>query len=874
MNREKITPPLLLLNLFKWFCKPEYHEDIEGDLLELFAKRSRHRGYSYAQWRMLKEILLLFRPGIIRPLIKTSQPLIYTSMFRHHLIISYRGFLKNKSSFLINLFGLSTGLACVLLIYLWVNDEWKMDRFHETNDQLYQVMQNYEYSGEIATWEYTPAYLGVELQKEMPEIAYTAATNTIYWHNGVEGILSYDDLQIQTEGLFASKDFFHVFSFELIEGDRDYVLGDKKNIVLTESLAQKLFHTTDQLVGKTLMWEHEKFEGPFVISGIVKDPPVHSTIQFEVLFNYEIALDNAIESREWYTDAACTYLILKEGTDIELFNQKIADFLPRKAGNDMRDNCSLFVQAFSDKYLHGYYEQGIAVGGRITYVNLFTIVALFILLIACINFMNLSTARATKKMKEIGVKKAIGASRNALISQFLAESTLISFLSLGIAILLITLFLPQFNHITAKYLSLHLASQEIWIILGIVLFTGLLAGSYPAFYLSNFHPVAVLKGRLPTSMGEQWIRKGLVIFQFSLSVIFMVGVWVIHQQIQFAQHKHLGFEKEHIINFESKGKTEHGLEPFLSELKHVAGVIEVTNMHGGNFLENRNHGIPPSWPGQAAELQNISFPRPHVGYGYVETLGLELIDGRSFSRGYVDERNKVIINQAAADLMGYEQPVGKTLYRGTYELAIIGVVNNYHHQSLREPIKPTFIRFLPDGKNVMVRLQKGIDKATIAQIATLYERYHPGYPFEFTYMDDDYDKLYVTERRVATLSQYFAMMAIIISCLGLLGLAIYTTEMRSKEIGIRKILGASVWKVVLLLSKDTISMVLAAIFIAIPISYVIARYWLNQFAFSIELQGIYFFGAAVLILWIAWSTVAIQTFKAAHLNPVECLRDE
>lgn len=595
----------------------------------------------------------------------------------------------------------------------------------------------------------------------------------------------------------------------------------------------------------------------------------------------EVLPDNDRWAKEWTGNYAETFLVLSKGTDINRFNEKIGgDYLGSK--NELLGNSTLFAQRYSAKYLYGQYENGVPVGGRIAYVKLFSIVALFILLIACVNFMNLSTAKASLKMKEIGVKRTIGATRKALAAQFLGESILMAFLSLLVAVLLVVLLLPAFNGITGKHLHLNPGTGDMLAFAGIVLFTGLLSGSYPAFYLSGFKPIAVLKGKLPTATGDIWLRKGLVVFQFALSVIFIVGLLVVNGQIKYTQTKNLGYDRDNILSFQWKGelytqwdrmpegKSNARFETFMLGIKDVPGVVNATSMPG-NILDEIYGQSGASWRGRE-EDKNYIFHSPMVGYDFIEMLGIEMIAGRSFSREYNDDYSKIILNEAAVKLMELENPVGTTIQMNG-EDQIIGVVKDFHYGSLHNAIEPLIFRFY-EGRNVMVKIEAGTEMTTIARLKEYYHTFLPEYAFEFAFMDEDYQAQYVAETRVAALSKYFTAIAIIVSCLGLFGLAAFTAERRTKEIGIRKVLGASEWKIMKLLSDDFARMVLVAIVIALPISFYITKNWLDGFAYRIDLEWWYFIGAGLLTMLIALLTVSFQSVKAALANPVVSLRSE
>ena len=873
------VPPKLPLKFLKWFCKPEYHVDIEGDLLELYESRVKKLGYQKAKWLLLRDILFLFRPEIMRTF-TSSQNQNHTSLLRHNFIISFRSFMRYKSSFLINLIGMSTGLACVLLIWLWVTDELSIDKFHEKDEQLYQVLNNHKFQY-IKTLELTPVPLAAALAEELAEVEHAVAVNDFFSGEKAEGILSHGASHVQAKGWHAGKDFFKVFSYPLIEGSIENVLSTKSNIVISDRLANKLFNTTDNVVGKTLEWKHPLFEGIFSVSGIFQSPPPTSTAQFDFVVSIDVLLDHDRWAKEWTGHYATTYLVLKKGTDIAHFNDKIGDFL--KGKNPRLDEYTLFVQQYSSRYLYGHYENGVVAGGRISYVRLFSIVAFIILLIACVNFMNLSTAKASLRMKEIGVKKTIGASQRTLVTQFLSEALFIALLSLLIALPLVSLLLPQFNSLTGKQLWLLSEPTQVASIAVIVLIAALLSGSYPSFYLAKLKPVSIVKGKLNTPKRSPIIRKVLVIFQFALSIIFIVGLLVVYDQLKFSQTLNLGYNRDNIVCFEWKGelynmwtglqegKSNEKFETFMKGLKNIPGVINATNMTG-NIHDNIIGQSGVSWTGQETDGDYL-FQSPIVGYGFIETLGLEIRAGRSFSSDHHDDYSKIIINEAAAKLMGIADPVGKILQmNGGSE--IVGVVKDFHYGSLHNSVEPLIFRCNQTGRNILVKINPGTERHTIDQLEKFYHQFLPDYSFDYTFMDDDYRQLYAAETKVLTLSQYFSAIAIVISCLGLFGLASFTAERRMKEIGIRKILGSSSIDIARMLAGEFTRPVLAAILISLPVSYLIARNWLSSFSDRIELSWWYFAAAGSLALLVSWITIGLQTVKAANVKSIECLKDE
>jgi putative ABC transport system permease protein len=784
-------------------------------------------------------------------------------MLQHNIILIYRNFLRAKGFFLINLFGLSTGLACTLLIYLWVRDEIRTDKFHDQDNRLFQVMEHQQYADEIMTTTSTPGILAETLKEEVPEIEYAATTTWV-----TSFTLSVKENNVKADGFYVGTDFFNIFSFPLVQGNPEKVLVDKTSIVISHELAIKLFSTAEDAIGKTVELQHEK---PFQVTGVFKKV-LASSQQFDFVLSFETFKDDNEWVLSWGNNGPSTYVTLREGSVAEDVSTKIRDFV--KSRNE-QSNVTLFLKPYSERYLYGRYENGKPAGGRIEYVKLFSIIAVFILLIACINFMNLSTARASRKAKEVGIKKSIGAQRQSLVIQYISESMVTATLSLLVAITVVYLLLPAFNLLTDKHIVFTLLDSEliVWL-LGITIFTGLLAGSYPAIFLSGFKPATVLKGELKGSWGELWARKGLVVFQFFLSVILIVSVLVIFKQIEFVQTKNLGYKKDNLIRIPIEGKVETSLETFLNEVKKVPGVVNASSM-GHSLLGRNNNTSGLEWDGKNPE-DLILFENIRVNYDMIETLGVEFVEGRSFSRDHGTDTSAIIFNEAAIRVMGLKEPVGKVIKLwDQYNLEIIGVVKDFHFQSLHDVVNPLF--FVLNSKNtwnVMIRLEGGKEQETLKSLGELYSTFNPGFTFEYTFQDVDYARQYSAEQRVASLSGYFAAFAILISCLGLFGLAAFTAERRLKEIGIRKALGSSSSNIVLLLSGDFTRMVLLSIGLGLPVSYWLLKEWLQRFAFHIELTPWYFVTAGVIAMLIAWLTVASQAIRAANVNPVQCLRSE
>ncbi|MDH5604166.1 MAG: FtsX-like permease family protein, partial [Cyclobacteriaceae bacterium] len=654
----------------------------------------------------------------------------------------------------------------------------------------------------------------------------------------------------------------------LLEGSPDQVLKDKTSIVISEEVALGLFGQTKDLIGRTIDWQHTK---SYLVSGVFKKIPSKSSYQFDFVLSFEDFKDDNKWTTQWGNNGPSTYIKLHGGSSAAVLTSKIKNFVKDRNEDS---HVELFLQQYDTRYLHGKYDNGIQAGGRIEYVRLFSVIAFFVLLIACINFMNLSTARASRRAKEIGVKKIVGAYRESLILQFLMESVLIATCSLIVALAAVWLFLPEFNDITGKHIAFTFSADFLLAMGVITLFTGLVAGSYPALYLSGFNPLKVIKGQTRGSIGELMARRGLVVFQFFLSILMIVGVLIVYNQINYVQNKNLGYNKDNLIKFSAEGRIAEDMNTFLTEIRKIPGVVGASSM-GHNLMGRNNNTSGLSWPGKP-EDQSILFENVRVNHGLLELLDLEVTMGRLFSEEYSTDTTKIIFNEAAMKIMNLRDPIGTTIRLwDEYDLEIIGIVKDFNFESLHDEVKPLFF-VLNDQYtyNVMVRIEQGREKETLTALDNFYKTFNPGFSFDYTFQDEEYALLYATEQRIASLSRYFAGFGVLISCLGLFGLAAFTAERRIKEIGIRKALGASESGIVVLLSKDFTRLVLVSILLALPLSYYLAGKWLEEFAYRIELSFGYFFASGIIALLVAWLTVGSQAIRAARVNPSDCLRND
>lgn len=797
-------------------------------------------------------------------------------MFKNNLKIAWRNLIRDRQFSFLNLAGLSTGLACALLIFLWVHDEKGVDKFHEKDKQLYRVMQNNNEPGGIQTSEGAPGLLASALKEEMPEVEDAAIMKL-----GKGGIVSFENTSMKAIEQYATPNFFSVFSYDLLKGERQDVLTNKYNIVVSDVFAKKLFGTTENIIGKTLKWDRGEWNGLYTISGIFKLPANTST-RFDLVLTYEMLFEKySARLQDWGSSFVNTCVVLRKGTNIDRFNEKIRDFVKAKFKVNKGDPASLqyiptiFLQRYSDQYLYNRFENGKQTGGRIEYIKLFSIIAMFILLIACVNFMNLSTAKAALRGKEVGIKKVMGAQRATLVLQYLGESLLISFVALVGAIGIMIALLPAFNQITGKKLQLdNIDSAFILLVSGIGFITGLIAGSYPAFYLSAFKPVDTLKGKLKTSIRELLVRKGLVIFQFTVSVVFIIAVLVVYRQTNLIQSKNLGYNKDNIIQFSNEGRLKgDGLKTFLTEIRKIPGVVSASSMRYDMKAPTGFGDL--SWPGQQPG-EKIQFGNLEINYDLLELFKFEIKEGRSFSSIHSGEVSKIIFNESAIAAMRLKEPIGKmvSLYGKDHE--IIGIVKDFHFESLHEKIKPSFFKLTPDNLpipwNVVVKLKAGTERETIAKLGKFYGDYNLGLPFEFKFLEEDFQALYATEKRAAVLSRYFAGLAILISCLGLFGLAAFSGYKRQKEIGIRKVAGATTVNIATMLSKDFLKLILVAALISFPLAWWLMNQWLDDFAYRVKLELWEFVLAGAIIFLITLLTISFQAVKAAILKPIDSLR--
>ena len=788
-------------------------------------------------------------------------------MVRNFIKIAFRNLRKSKGFTAINIIGLSLGMASSLLILLWVRDEYSVDAFHQQGDRLYTVYIRAITNGKAEGSYTTPGLLAEELKKDIPGIQSTCA---LAWT--APNTFSVGEKILKEEANHASSEFFTMFSYPLLAGDARSALSGPLSMAISRKMAVAFFGSPAAAMGKTIRYENQK---DFAVSAVFEDLPANVSDRFDCLVNYTAFMQENDWLRQWGNGEPSTYVLLRPGTDVASVRKLLTHFMDTYIKPTATFNEELHLQRFDDRYLHSSFVNGHPTGGRIEYVRLFSLIALFILVIACINFMNLSTARSGKRAREIGVRKVIGAARGQLIRQFMGESVLLACMAALVALLLVRLALPAFNQLTGKSIALPFEQLSFWgILLLLTGLTGIFSGSYPALFLSAFNPVKVLKGTFSFGTRSLWFRKGLVVFQFVLSIVLIISTLLISQQVRYVLTKDLGYDRENLVYIPLDGDLPVNYEVFKNAARGLQGVGDISEI--SDFPTNvSNTSRDLVWEGKDPNfISNIT--QAAVGYDFARTMRLQFVQGRDFSKAFPADSNNFIINEAALAEIGYKDPIGRTLSFWGRKGTIIGVVKNFHFQSLHENINPLLLRMASyDNYSVaLVRTRPGQTAAAIEGLGNLCKSLNPKFPFAYRFSDEEYAKLYKSDQVTGRLSVLFAVLAVLISCLGLLGLSMFSAEVRTKEIGIRKVLGAGVPSLFALLSREFVLLVGAAFVIAAPIGWWVMHQWLQQFAYRTEISWWIFGLSGVLALLTALATVTIQALKAVTANPVKNLRAE
>ncbi|HTF21807.1 MAG TPA: ABC transporter permease [Chryseolinea sp.] len=793
-----------------------------------------------------------------------SFPYVYKSYF----ISAWRNLLRNKAFGLINISGLALGIASGLVIMLWVVDEKGIDAFHENNNNLYVVFQRQYYDGIIDGTHATPGLLADEVKKTYPEVMFATSTA---WSRLVT--FEVGNKLLKETGTFASPDFFSAFSFPLLSGTKEYALKSPVDIAISRKMAEDFFGSVEAAYGQSIRYENRK---DLKIKAVFENLPSNTSMKFDYLLNWETFLEENEWARKWGNNGANTYLVLQQGADPKAFESKFQTFLNRHEGAQNETfKVKLGIQKYSEQYLNSKFENGEIAGGRVEYVTLFSIIAVFIVLIACINSMNLTTANSIKRGREIGVRKVMGAIRSSLVHQFIGEAVLTVLIAFAAALLLVFAILPVFNTLTQKQIQLPVTEPYFWLamVVGSVL-TGLLSGSYPALYQSAFNPVRAIKGSLKFGRGALWFRKGLVVFQFVLSIMLIVGTIVISRQVRYVQGAHLGYDRENLVYIPLEGDLSAKYNVFKEQGLSVQGVKAISRItNNPTVIPNLTGGV--MWEGKDPN-SFVQFSQSAIDYDFISTMKMDLKLGRDFSRAFKSDSVGYIVNETAVALMNYEDPVGMPFTLWGMPGTIVGVVKDFHFSSLHDHIRPIVLRLNESIETgwVLVRTEPGKTQAALAGLQNIANEINPQFPFTYKFSDEEYQRLYITEHIIGKLSNAFAFLAIFISCLGLLGLTMFTTRQRRKEIGIRKVLGAPGLSLFGLLSKELFLLVILSMAIASPLAWYSMNIWLKSYAYRIDVTLWMFILAGTLAILIALVTTSFQIIKAVVVNPTDTLRSE
>ncbi len=843
---RKKKPPRVALWLLRHMSDPEDALSLLGDFEEDFTDVCFQKGkFRSGCWVWFQVLISI--PSFCKSYVYWS-----ATMLKNYFKIALRVIKKHKGYSLINITGLAVGIACCVLILLWVQDELSFDTFHENYGGLYRINLNIE-----GQWtSSSPWALAPILKREYPEVLLA----TRYRFNTL--LVTHAEKSFYEQSAFVDPDFFEMFTFPMVQGDPKNPFPTLNSAVITKRTADKYFDREDP-IGKTLTINDRT---QFSVSGVIEDVPPNSTLEFDVLASIKIFGDETLNS--WALESG-SFILLQKNTSPDLLQDKILGITMKY---DKRTNKTVTTHINPLSRMHLYSLGG---GGNITYIYIFSTIAIFILLIACINFMNLSTARGSTRAKEVGMRKVVGARRNHVIKQFFGESLLFSFIALSFSVALVYIFLPGFNNIAQKDIKLDLGGNLYILLglLGITLLTGFISGSYPALYLSAFHPVKVIKGSYSSNSTKPLLRKSLVVIQFTIAIVLIVGTFITAKQLNYIRNKELGFNRQHVISLPMNRGLRESYESFKNELLKHSSISHVTSATSHpTQVGNIN---PVYWEGRGPEQYEV-MRFVACDYDYLKTFEMKIVAGRDFSHDFPTDQQNYIINEEAVKFTGLEDPVGKIFSIWEYEGQILGVVKNFHSRSLHNTIEPLVITLNQTwGPNfVFVRIGPENIPQTLDDIEKIWNKFAPHYPFNYQFLDEVFEQQYRTDQRTGTIFKYFTILAIFISCLGIFGLAAFTAEQRTKEIGIRKVLGASAPGIVSLISKEFVILLTLANALAWPIAFFLMDRMLKSYAYKTNITAWAFIAAGAMAYMIALSTVSYQALKAARTDPVRALRYE
>lgn len=856
--------PKFPFRLLRFFCPDDLLEEIEGDLLQWYKREAGIVGVQRAKRRMLWHVIRFCRPEILwRHKVRWHNNPFH--MVPHFLKIFLRTSLKSASYSLINISGLAVGMACSIFALLWILDETSYDQFHEKKEQIFTIRTNLTSGDGINTFPNTPGRLAEEL-KNFPEVEQSCRTAV----NG-SVLFTQQHQSFYEEGLYADASLFNIFTFQYAEGDPSHSLPDANSVVITEQLATKYFGQASAL-GKTFRINN-KYD--VRVTGVIRNLPTQSTLQFHFILPYVHYANEDQYNQEWGAwTGGNTYLQLRANSEVEALNRKIAkDITHAKIWPRWGNNVELFLFPLSDWHLKRF-ENGKLTDGVSKYIRIVAIIAGLILIIACVNFMNLATARSMSRAKEIGVRKVVGAARTSLTQQFIGESVLLSFISLAAALVVVHVSLPQFNVLTNKQIVMDYSNPMIWLsMVSIAILTGLLAGCYPALFLSSLRAIHVLKGTLPQVTGAG-IRKTLVVFQFSISVILVIGAMVIYRQIDYMRNKDLGFDKENIFYLNASPALIKNYSTFRQQVTQHPGVQSIARaseepMNIGTGLDMSDD----AWRGKTKE-DNAIFKWLFCDEDFLTAFRLPIKTGRNFSARVAADTSNFIVSEEAARRMHFAEPIGETL-KIDRTGSIIGVVNDFHSTGLTQPIQPVIISLRPErASRIFIRYEKGQLSDVLDWVQSQYKKLDSTFPMEYFFLDDAFNRVYQNEIQTSRITTAFMVIALFISCLGLFGLSSFTAERRVKEIGIRKVLGATRAQLVFLLCREFVQLIILSLLVAFPFAWWTGNRFLETYAFRIELGPFTFLLAAMWLICLALGTVAWQSMRAAGTDPAKNLRSE
>jgi len=880
------TPPRWALRFFRWFCNDHLAEAVLGDMIELYERRRKSMSRWKADVLFVSNVIQFIQPFAIRG--KSSPSLNTFGMYKNYFTIAWRTFLKSKGYSFINIAGLAVGLSACLLIGLYVKHELSYDRFHEKASRVYRVNMELKFGDNHLDLAVANPLFGETAKNEIPQVEQTTR---LQWYGGFLVKKGNENIR-EGNVAWADSTLFDVFTLRMISGDPKTALTEPNTIVITESVARKYFDRTD-VVGETLTINNTQSRK---ITGVIKDLPSNMHFQFTsfvpTIEHGDARNDTWAGNQNWNT-----YLLLKEDVNVGEVVALLNKMVDRHLGPQLKSVIGKSLDEFNsegnffkasltglpDIYLHSDRIGELYGSGNIQYVYIFSAIAACILFIAIINFMNLATARSANRAREVGMRKVMGSKKGALVGQFITESLLTCAAAMLFAVAITVTIFPFFNELSGKPLnpSILLTPQVVVALLILMLVVGVVSGSYPAFYLSAFQPVSVLKGTYSRSGGKRSVfRNVLVVFQFSASVFLIAGTLIVFRQLQFIQQKDVGYNREQLLIINNVDKLGNRTEALKTSLQQVPGVDKttVTGYLPVNYYRNNDS----FFTSRSLDVKDmISMQKWMIDDDYLETMGMQLLEGRNFSKEIAADTASLILNESAAKFLGNRDMLEKKLYRiedentrALKEFRVIGIVKDFNFSSLREHVKPLAFTFGSNDGGMTVKIQGSDIARTVSAIEDKWKSVAADLPFEYSFMDADFDQLYKGERQSGKLITYFASLSILISCLGLFGLATFMAEQRTKEIGIRKVMGASVPGITALLSKDFLKLVLIAVAIAIPAAWHFTNRWLQEFAYHIDVEWWIFAVASVMALIIAFMTVSVQAIKAAVQNPVNSLRSE